>query len=285
MTSGYADSSASLFLESSNALGQVETMDEDEIIARADENYFAAMATFVGSAEHGEVRAKDGMLACYSGTNVASFNVAFVMRPLDDPATVMREAIAFFDERSVPFILRMRDVVDPAFEEAARACGLRYTDTVPGMALCPARVPDAEIHGLRIARIDDDASLDDHRSVVADAFEMPIELARYFITHRLLQRPDVEGYVAYMDGRPVATSAVFITHRVGGVYNVATVPDYRKRGIGEAMTRHAVQRGAACGCVMAGLQASEMGQPVYERMGFRMVAPYRTFARPEQTSG
>jgi hypothetical protein len=34
------------------------------------------------------------------------------------------------------------------------------------------------------------------------------------------------------------------------------------------------------GCVMAALQASEMGRPVYERMGFRLVSPYRTFHRP-----
>jgi ribosomal protein S18 acetylase RimI-like enzyme len=258
-------------------------MDDDEIVARADANYFAAMATFVGSTKRGEVRAKDGMLACYSGTNVASFNIGFVLKPLDDAPGAIAGVMAFFDERKVPFILRMREGLDPAFEDAVRAAGLRYTDTVPGMALFPPEVKDAEIDGLQIRRIDDDHSLDDHRAVVAEAFEMPIELARYFVTHHLLKRPDVEGYVAYMDDRAVATSALFLTHRVGGVYNVATVPEYRGRGIGEAVTRHAVQRGVACDCVMAGLQASEMGQPVYERMGFRTVSPYRTYARPDQT--
>src|SRR5581483_3546389 len=162
----------------------------------------------------------------------------------------------------------MRAGLDPAFEDAASACGLRYTDTVPGMALRPPRAPVREVPGLRIEQVHDDRTLEHHRAIIADSFEMPIELARYFVARSLLTQPDVEGYVAYLDGRPVATSALFMTHHVGGVYNVATMPDYRGRGIGPAMTDHAVRRGAGRGCVMAGLQASDMGRPVYERMGF-----------------
>jgi predicted acetyltransferase len=66
-----------------------------------------------------------------------------------------------------------------------------------------------------------------------------------------------------------------------GIYNVATLPSHRKRGYGEAMTWRAVAGGAAAGCDVAILQASQMGRPIYERMGFRLVAPYRTFHRPD----
>lgn len=256
-------------------------MDDDEIIARVDANYFAAMGTFVASTDHGEIRIKDGMVLAYSGTNVASFNIAFVTRPLEDAGRIISDAIRFFDERNVPFIVRIREAVDPGAEEAAAGCGLRHSDTVPGMALWPPSADERETEGLRIVTVNDHASLEDHRKVVAEAFEMPIELARYFITMRLLKKPDIEAYVGLLDGQAIATSALFMTHRVAGVYNVATRLAYRHRGIGEAMTRHAVQRGAGLGCVMAALQASEMGQAVYERMGFRVVAPYRTWGRPD----
>jgi hypothetical protein len=46
------------------------------------------------------------------------------------------------------------------------------------------------------------------------------------------------------------------------------------------MTAHAVRRGAELGAVMASLQASDMGRPVYEHMGFRVTAWYRNFRRP-----
>jgi GNAT superfamily N-acetyltransferase len=257
-------------------------MTDEEILARADANYFSAMSTFIGGAERGEVRSRDGVLIAHSGTQIAAFNVAFVARPPSDPDVSISDAIAFFDERGAPFILRVREGVDPESERAARECGLRYTDTVPGMVIRDPK-PAAKPADIRVRMIDDESSLADHRSVVADAFEMPATLAEYFLTMRLFVTPDVVGYVGYVDGRPVATSALFMTHRVAGVYNVATRREYRKRGLGEAMTWHAIGEGLAAGCVVASLQASELGQPVYERMGFRTIAPYRTFGRPEKS--
>src|SRR5947209_7797164 len=116
-------------------------MTDEEILARADANYFSAMTTFVGGATRGEVRSKDGVLVAFSGTGVAAFNVAFITRALSDPARGVSEAIEFFDERNVPFIVRLREDLDPESERAARQCGLRYTDTVPGMVMVDPKIP------------------------------------------------------------------------------------------------------------------------------------------------
>src|SRR5437868_10644109 len=110
-------------------------MTDEEMLARADANYFSAMTTFIGGAERGEVRSKDGVLMAHSGTEVAAFNVAFVTRPPSDPDRTVAESIEFFDQNGAPFILRVREAVDPESERAARKCGLRYTDTVPGMVM------------------------------------------------------------------------------------------------------------------------------------------------------
>ena len=63
-----------------------------------------------------------------------------------------------------------------------------------------------------------------------------------------------------------------------GIYNVTTVEAARGRGIGAAMTVAAVRHGADLGFDLATLQASTMGRPVYERLGFEFVCdllPYR----------
>ncbi len=109
---------------------------------------------------------------------------------------------------------------------------------------------------------------------------MPIEGARAFLPPEALDTLDFVSFVGYADGAPVATSALYVSNRVAGVYNVATLDTHRGRGFGEAMTCHAVREGVARGAVMAALQASEMGKPIYERIGFRTVSPYRTFHRP-----
>ena len=94
------------------------------------------------------------------------------------------------------------------------------------------------------------------------------------LTPALLGVHDIEVYVGYVDGMPVTSSALFLSNGVAGVYNVATVESHRRNGLGAAMTWHAVQRGRALGCQFSGLLSSVMGQPMYERMGFRTITAY-----------
>jgi len=259
-------------------------VDEREIIARADANYFEAMRAIIASNDGGDVRECDGVLILASGLPVAWFNIAFVTRPPHAHDAAIRGAINYFDAHKLPFLFRMREGVDPAFEQAAAGAGLPYSDTVPGLVLHPVPDPPAALAALDIRTVRDAQTLGDHVRVVADSFSMPLEMAQRFMTSRLLDIVDAELYVGYVDGAPVASSALVATHRTGGVYNVGCVASQRRKGYGEAMTWHAVRRGAEMGCLMSSLQASEMGRPVYERMGFRLVAPYRTYLRPEHTS-
>jgi ribosomal protein S18 acetylase RimI-like enzyme len=77
----------------------------------------------------------------------------------------------------------------------------------------------------------------------------------------------------------VATVSLLTAGGAAGIYNVATIEAERGRGIGAAMTAAAIRHGAARGFTVATLQASTMGRPVYERLGFRFVCdlvPYRS---------
>ena len=65
--------------------------------------------------------------------------------------------------------------------------------------------------------------------------------------------------------------------RTIGVHSIATVESARRRGYGAAMTARVVADGAAEGCDVAALQASEMGRPIYERQGFRTVVRYAAY--------
>lgn len=256
------------------------TLDTAEIVRRADANMLATYTTMIAALEGGEVRERDGMLIICAGVPIAQFNWAFVTRPLVDPQRQIGDAIAYFDDRALPFIVRLREGVDAAAERTAEALGLPYSDTVPGMVLTDMGAQSPSPEGLDIRGAATRAEFDEHVETLALGFDMPLSSARAFLSPRTLAIPDLRFYTGYADNVPVATSALFVSHRTAGIYNVSTHPDHRGRGIGEAMTRRCVRDGAAAGCLIASLQASEMGKPVYERIGFRTVAPYRTFHRP-----
>jgi GNAT superfamily N-acetyltransferase len=78
-------------------------------------------------------------------------------------------------------------------------------------------------------------------------------------------------WIGRVDGRPVTTATAWVGGGFVGVYAVATVPDARGRGYGEAVTWAATSSRPD---LPATLQASSMGLPVYERMGFRTVARF-----------
>ncbi len=84
------------------------------------------------------------------------------------------------------------------------------------------------------------------------------------------------GTLAYRDGLAVSCAVTFLIDERLHVGWVATHPDYRKRGFGEAVIRESLRTaGAASGFTRAILRSTVAGKRLYERMGFRTVAAFR----------
>lgn len=245
-----------------------------------DANYWESFRLMT-DASGGDILEHDGVLAIATGAPVAMLNVAFVTQALREPRTALAQAVAFFDARRLPFVVRVREGIDMASEEAATDLGMPYSDTVPGMALHPMPVPPPPPRDLEIRTVEDTETLSLFRRVLAEGFGMPLSISEKLVTAEWIGRDGLDLFVGLVGGVAVATSTLASTAPAAGVYNVATVDGFRRRGIGEAMTWHCLSRGQQRGCSVGVLQSSSMGKPVYERMGFRTVAPYRTFHRPK----
>ena len=76
------------------------------------------------------------------------------------------------------------------------------------------------------------------------------------------------AYVGYQGSEAVATAATLKAADVVGLYSVATLPEHQGRGIGEKLTRHALDQAGGGRTV---LQSTRQGNSLYRRLGFREV--------------
>jgi GNAT superfamily N-acetyltransferase len=136
--------------------------------------------------------------------------------------------------------------------------------------------------GLDIRAAVDDTGRRAFRDVTAAAYATygaPPEYADdAFVALESVCAPHLQGFVGYVDGAPAAAAAVYVTHGVAGIGWVGTVPEHRGKGYGEAVTWAAIREGFRRGAAIANLQASSMGRPIYERMGFITATEYRVFS-------
>lgn len=249
-------------------------------LQRLDANMIACFQLLASANSGGHSARLDGVQLVVTGAQAASFNVAFVTKPLADPHRSLERVRRWFREQRLPFCVRIRSGLDPETGRACRALGLTDIDSMPGMWLPDTNLAPDRCGDLDILHVDEPGAASDQASVLEHGFPMPAEFAAMLVAEPLLHLAETELYVGYHAGEAVAASSLVVSNGVAGVYNVATLPRFRHRGFGEAMTRHAVLRGHELGCDVAILQATPPGRPIYERIGFHTVAHYLTYEQP-----
>jgi GNAT superfamily N-acetyltransferase len=81
----------------------------------------------------------------------------------------------------------------------------------------------------------------------------------------------VDPHAVYENGEPVAVTFTFDVGDDASVGWVATLPQARRKGLASGVIRAALQQAKQRGQTSTTLWASDMGTPVYERLGYRTV--------------
>ena len=261
-------------------------MDMTTLARLEHENMLAAMSLFCGQVSGSRVESRDGVTLIATGLPLRLFNQVLVEGD-DAPAGAIGAAVAVTRGRGDRFVVNLRGGTDDRHLGAVEQLGLvPFPDNpwMPGMALHPLPPVGgtAVAAGHEIRPVTDAQGMEDHRRTAAAGFEMPLEWLETVMTQAVSENPAVAVYVGYTDGLPVTTGLGMRTGRTIGVYNISTVESARRKGYGAAMTARIVDDGAAAGCDVAILQASEMGYPIYERLGFRTVVEYMGYVEAEE---
>jgi ribosomal protein S18 acetylase RimI-like enzyme len=196
--------------------------------------------------------------------------VAIRTDPHVDAAALLARAIEFFVPESTGFIVLVRRPDDDDIERAALAAGFRVGWTERSMTI--GRPPSAGVtpDEVEVRVVADAPAVVDYGRVVALANDDPGERERapLLFHDETILAPHIAAFVAYLAAEPVACAMTLVSHRVAGVFYVATVEHARRRGLGDALTRMAARAGFEMGAETAWLGASEMGAGLYRRIGF-----------------
>lgn len=244
-----------------------------------DANLQESFRVLVPGRSQGELLDLDGIRIISLGVAFQMFNAAFVSAPVyggDGMKPRLRSAQRHFAATGRSWALWIcEDWLDrPARRQLTRLCqnfGLRKASEVPGMMTTQLTPPRRRLPALEIHRVADQQSLHDFTGIGPVCFNVPPVWYREVFDASLTGRPFI-AWVAYEQGCPVGTAATVTADGVIGLYNVATAPGFRGRGIAEALTRHAIAAAlqATPGAPVV-LQSSELGINLYAELNFRPV--------------
>ena len=106
--------------------------------------------------------------------------------------------------------------------------------------------------------------------VLVKSFEFPLleSYKKYFIKAGL-ENLNFNYYLGYFNGNPVATSIIFKGKGTAGMFYIGTIQESRREGIASALVNYILNEAKNEGYNICVLQASEMGYPLYKKIGFK----------------
>jgi ribosomal protein S18 acetylase RimI-like enzyme len=215
------------------------------------------------------------------------YNAVLRFRVATDADRRIDAVFEHYRQRDVPFFWLVHPSARPSdLAERLMARGFEETEMLPGMAmdLRELEEPAAPAGGIEIreAFASDTESL---LELVAWRWEVPSEVVPKLtgVTRAFevgVPGSAIRSWVARRDGVAVSKVVMNLDAGAAGIYGVATKPEARGLGLARMLTLHALHAARDAGHTLGVLHSSPMAVGLYEKIGFRAVAPFSVFAPP-----
>jgi len=106
------------------------------------------------------------------------------------------------------------------------------------------------------------------RDIITEGFQLPPMIPPEFFDDWRGIRGCFQ-VIACINAQPVGSGMLLCRNGTAGVYNVVTIPLARQQGVGTAIMRYLHGRALKDGFEATVLTSSEMGLPLYRRLGYR----------------
>jgi ribosomal protein S18 acetylase RimI-like enzyme len=257
-------------------------VDFQNVAENLRESFRAIAASRVG----GENRELRGVSVASAGVTFQMFNAAFLSEPVLSDAELTQRILlpsVHFDTRGLEWAYWVcEDLLPSRGKNRSRRnfekFGLRFSVELPGMVAERVAPPVKPLPELEVRRVAEGSTRDAFCGIGSTCFHVPLSwFCEVFDARSVWEQ--FAGYVGYLDGEPVSTAAIVMGGNAAGVYNVATLPGYQRRGYGEAVMRHALgEARREHGIEQTVLQSTPAGYRLYQRMGFRTVTKVAVYS-------
>ncbi len=236
--------------------------------------------------ERGEIRELHGVSIASAGVTFQMFNAAFLSLPVASEGELAQRihlACLHFERRAQEWAYWVcEDWMDERTRRRSRKLfdkhGLRHTVDLPGMVAERILDPVKPLPRIEVRRVSDVRTCDAFCAIGSACFNVPLVWFREVFEQSAVWDRFL-GYVGYRQDEPVSTAAVVVGGGVAGVYNVATLPGFQRRGYGESVMRHALEEvRREQGISRSILQSTPAGYRLYERMGYRPITTVAVYS-------
>jgi len=118
---------------------------------------------------------------------------------------------------------------------------------------------------LNVVEISAESETDIWTDVAAGSFGYAIDAS---VIRKIVKRPEVTLLQAFIHNHPVATALIFHAGNVVGVHQVGVLEAFRGQGIARKLMQYVINRCRTFPVNHITLQASNLGKPLYESLGF-----------------
>lgn len=271
----------------------MNSLDQSKLIAEAENNLKLKLSYIPNKIKEMTVKTWDSLQVVNTHLPSDTFNTVF-----GKPTTINNvQAITnYYREKNFPAAWWLGpSAIKKETEEYLRTSGWIHEEVDIGM-ICNLNDIKTHTHLPENFHIVHCSNIEQHNhfgEVLASIFDpidenvkeyykkMSIEVKNYQPTMQLLV-----GYYKSNLGEniPVAIAAVFMSG-VAGIYDIATLPNMRKRGFGSAMFHAALKEAKNCGAKTAVLQASLDGLRIYEQAGFKAIGEFHVWSNKPTLNG
>jgi GNAT superfamily N-acetyltransferase len=248
------------------SLSATSTLTDRAVVAMADRVVHVAR-----TADRPFLAAED-LVATWIGERGIFTNVAYVLREPDDWDRVLARVTEVVPPGRPLSLISPWSVPD-------LGSGWTPFGHPPLMVRAVAEVTPDTPAELTVTEVVDQPGLEVLERTLVDGYPDPtLQPYRWGEVHdaRVLGGP-THFFLGSVAGRPVATAAGHVAAGVVAIELVATMADARGRGYGEAVTWAATLVDPTRPAVLI---ASDLGRPVYERMGYVAVSRWTFWHRP-----